>query len=282
MLCTWRASSIDVAVDKTSDLSLIMLLAQRKYPHLPKIFTLTEWSQKKVKNDSVAVYILNTKEICLPTELLCAFPPKMRTRYDKIQSDENRRTFLLARVLLWGVLGRPEVFHQWLRRWSVDDSGKPHVPGVTGFSISHSGAHLAAGVGEGIGIDLEKVEDVSFEDYAAVLADEDLKRLRIASNPSAIFTEIWTSKEAVVKAAGVGICADFETLTQVTEEHREHYDYRGARWRIYRCPAPDNYRLSVALPSIRAESNQIPVFQINNDEIQTLLVEIRNHSLSKL
>jgi phosphopantetheinyl transferase len=83
--------------------------------------------------------------------------------------------------------------------------GKPRFPDGPEFSITHAGGFAACAVatrGHSVGIDAEPVGRARLQAIRQV-ADEAERRALAAGITTA--TELWTAKEAVVKAAGGGL-----------------------------------------------------------------------------
>ena len=106
--------------------------------------------------------------------------------------------------------------------WSYNEHGKPFLPNGPYFSISHCKEGIAVAIDdEPVGIDIEAIRH----------AEEDLIQRTMNEQERAIsdnrqtpvqkdraFTRLWTQKEAIVKAEGVGI-QSFEQLQSIID-HR--------------------------------------------------------------
>ena len=107
-------------------------------------------------------------------------------------------------------------------RLATDEAGRPHMidsPVSVDFNVSHSGAHglIALSTRRRVGVDIEtRVFDFDWQGIAraTLTADETawLQGLDAAQSQHAFF-DAWVAKEALLKAAGVGIS---EHLTQLT------------------------------------------------------------------
>jgi phosphopantetheinyl transferase len=94
---------------------------------------------------------------------------------------------------------------QQARRWIFAASGQPFIDGGPAFSISHCRELVACAmtpVGT-IGLDVEHVDDVRAEQLRAVLHADERALLRAEDPRSA--AELWTAKEAALKASGLGL-----------------------------------------------------------------------------
>lgn len=87
--------------------------------------------------------------------------------------------------------------------------GKPYVEGGIEFNVSSSRDFCLYALGPSVGVDVEAIETswghrklAVFTRNEAAWVGEDERR----------FYEIWTRKEAVIKALGVGLSLDLKTL----------------------------------------------------------------------
>lgn len=98
--------------------------------------------------------------------------------------------------------------------WKYNEHGKPYLPNGPYFSISHCKEGIAVAIDEKpIGIDIEGIRRADEELIARVMNEEE----RVEMNDR-MFTRLWTQKEAIVKAEGVGI-QSFEQLQDVRSQN---------------------------------------------------------------
>ena len=93
--------------------------------------------------------------------------------------------------------------------------GKPYASGYPSFNISHSGEWcvLACGETDNIGVDIEEMNEKHL-DVAPVVYTE-AERDWMKTDPVQRFFRLWTWKESVMKATGMGMNLDpgsFEVL----------------------------------------------------------------------
>ena len=136
-------------------------------------------------------------------------------RWRRIINTDSRREFGLCRAALRDILcARLECGNRELS-FDENENGKPLAlvrgkPAPVSFNISHSGPHgLIAVVPEGrVGIDVEDRSIPRDIEGAASLTFTPAERAELAAVDSARKTEnfyrIWTMKEALIKALGVG------------------------------------------------------------------------------
>jgi 4'-phosphopantetheinyl transferase len=173
-------------------------------------------------NDEVQVWAVELDVAPSRTrELARILSREERDRASKFLIPEAARRFTVARAVLRTLLGcyldrdgAELVFH-------YEANGKPHLnleSGAPEFNLAHSEdlALIAFSAHRRLGIDLEKRHwDISLEAVAArYFAESECALLRNAADEkkAEIFFSIWTMKEAVIKAAGVGLAADLRTI----------------------------------------------------------------------
>lgn len=112
----------------------------------------------------------------------------------------------------WEMLSLTEYDH-----FEYNESGKPFLPGGPYFSISHCRSGIAVATDDQpIGIDIETIRHADADLIARTMNAEEQSRIRSDRD----FTRLWTQKEAVVKAQGVGIVS-FEQLQSVLPANTE-------------------------------------------------------------
>lgn len=100
-----------------------------------------------------------------------------------------------------------------------NEHGKPYWENGPYFSISHCKQGIAVAIDDQpIGIDIEGIRHADADLIARTMNEEE--RLRIKELGIREFTRLWTRKEAVVKAQGVGI-QSFEQLQHIISKSRD-------------------------------------------------------------
>ena len=102
--------------------------------------------------------------------------------------------------------------------WSYNEHGKPsfkhQTSNIIHFSISHCKEGIAVAVDDQpIGIDIETIRHADDELIKRTMNEEEQAQIHSDRD----FTRLWTQKEAVVKAQGVGICS-FEQLQGIRNQ----------------------------------------------------------------
>ncbi|WP_328303186.1 4'-phosphopantetheinyl transferase superfamily protein [Streptomyces sp. NBC_00435] len=148
-----------------------------------------------------------------------ALGPRERLRYDAVHDPVGRAEFVLARFLLRTALGRALGRPPTRVPLAVDAAGRPWVAGAPGVdvSVAHAAGLVAVAVGTGlaprtrIGVDVEEVRAVPRADALAgrLFSPAERARLDAAAGPAGdrLWLDIWTRREAYVKALGTGVRA---------------------------------------------------------------------------
>lgn len=113
---------------------------------------------------------------------------------------------------------------------SFNEYGKPFAPQKKDFSLSHSSEICAIAVNEGkIGLDVEKMEE-TFPNEAKMIFTEEEKNW--AGDCADRSYQIWTMKESVLKAAGVGFSIEPTTFSVLSAVLGGAVTFGGESWQI--------------------------------------------------
>lgn len=141
---------------------------------------------------------------------------------------QDAQMSLLGRILLekgFKLFGEKVNIKEIIR---YNNYGKPFfVNSNINFNISHSFEVVTCILTENyvIGIDIEKIVNISIDDYLNFMTDDERDKI---NNESELFSffNYWTQKEAVLKATGKGLSLDlksFEIKNNCTEINRKIY-----------------------------------------------------------
>ncbi len=192
----------------------------------------------------------------LPDETLKAIWRKKR-RIDRI-------TTLAGRYLVLQLLrskGYPDTYFNRIRN---DTYGKPHIPGGPHFNVSHSGTMVAAVFSESqrVGVDLEHIRPLDLEDFRSCMQSHEWDRLVLSENPLKAFFDLWTRKEAILKADGRGISIPLGKVDTGPGE----VGGIAAQWHVRRIEIRGDYSCHVAGENAASLSDleYIPPAQLEN------------------
>jgi 4'-phosphopantetheinyl transferase len=142
-------------------------------------------------------------------------------RLQRQRTSIARRGFALSRIALRHVMATYLGIPAWRVPLAIGSRGKPHLCGVTGlrFNLSHSHACAAIAVSHRseVGVDIEPWDsfDDSQEMWPLACSADERHWLSASPTPedaSRRFGRLWTRKEAILKAIGIGIGIDLRLL----------------------------------------------------------------------
>lgn len=169
---------------------------------------------------------------------------------------EDRARCLTAGLLLRAVFGAEKY-----GRITEDTYGKPQLPGEDFFNLSHSGEYvvLAAASCE-VGVDIEQV--VPCPELAVSQCLTAAERQWLAGQTcSSAFFRLWTGKESVMKAEGLGFRMSPESI-QVLPVSNGVHSVAGKSWFLYWCSLP-GYVICTA----SAEKQPVRLLRLDWDEL---------------
>ncbi len=173
---------------------------------------------------------------------------KMLSVLPQMEQDGILR-YIFPKDRLLKATGRMLLQHYFLKRnirvgdkISYTEKGKPFIEGEIKFNISHSGSVVVVVFSPyEVGVDIELIRD-SVPDVKDFLHPEEARHLALNHNKAEIFYRIWTKKEALLKAKGVGIAAE-------SDKHNcllNRVDETGARWYIEPMNIMKGYACAIA------------------------------------
>jgi len=142
-----------------------------------------------------------------------------RARADRFRGAADRRDFTIAHSLLRHCLSKSGPLEPAAWRFETTRSGKPRLAGGASreFNLSHTRGLVACAIADPeIGIDLE-VRDTRSSRYASVErscapAEREWLARSEGDEKALRFLELWTLKEALLKAMGGGLDRPFGSL----------------------------------------------------------------------
>lgn len=151
-------------------------------------------------NEAV-IYMIRTETVRKAdrTRLAERMPPRVQ-KSERFRFERDRLLCLGAGLLLLEVMKisneRDILYTQY---------EKPYIPDGPAFSISHSGSCciLACGEAQNIGADIEEIDETKIDVAPAVYTDAELAWMK--KDPVERFFRLWTWKESVMKATGLGM-----------------------------------------------------------------------------
>ncbi|MGZ5958412.1 MAG: 4'-phosphopantetheinyl transferase family protein [Myxococcaceae bacterium] len=147
--------------------------------------------------------------------------PEERARAEAFRTPDLREQYVASHAMVRTVLSTYASVAPSEWRYAYGSKGQPRLvdaPVDLRFSLSHSGprAAVAITVGREVGFDLEDIDPaknpLGIADRFFTPTEAEALRACLASDRSARFTTLWTVKEAVLKARGVGLGSGLGTV----------------------------------------------------------------------
>jgi 4'-phosphopantetheinyl transferase len=139
--------------------------------------------------------------------LLEKLPPVEKNRLLQYHQPEDRLRGVAGRLLLQNLLQQEGFGEDVLHRLKSDAYLRPYINDSVDFNVSHSGHLVVAALSRHgrIGIDVEEMNELEVSDFDNFFTATELHYIRSGAAPMSRFYELWTKKEAVMKANGKGM-----------------------------------------------------------------------------
>ncbi len=159
---------------------------------------------------------------------LDVLPNDLKKRALSYRRWQDRHTYVIGKLLLLQGLSKYGFDKSVFSRIKYTEYGKPFLEEDIDFNISHSGEKVVCAIGKNVqlGIDIEVIEDVDFDDFENVMTQSQWQFILGSDNPIKSFYSLWTMKESVMKADGRGM--SIPLLDIIIENSNVHY--KGKTW----------------------------------------------------
>jgi len=147
-------------------------------------------------------------------EILNRYPSdyysKILSKKDREQSvrfvhKQDKDRFLASRLLCYREMSEIKPFSQYPVEFEIGVRGKPYLEDYPDFNWSHSGDLVALFIGPDAGIDIELMRWVKIAEFSSVFDEEQLYWI---GDDLGRFFQLWTIKESIMKACGLGFHLD--------------------------------------------------------------------------
>lgn len=128
--------------------------------------------------------------------------------------------------------------------WCLSEHKKPFIRGGCHFNISHSGNLVVVAFSNAsVGIDIEAEKNVEMESLISYFHPDEVEHFRNSEDQLSEFYFLWTRKEALLKAIGIGLLDGLDKrnclISPVKEEHQ---------WYLKSIQLPEKYHLAICSP----------------------------------
>lgn len=174
-------------------------------------------------------------------------------RYSSLLGEEHRHSYLLAHALVRKLIAEKLGLNAADLRFAKDPRGKPRLRDVPGteFSLSHADGIVACIAGDTpVGVDVEPIErGQSLEEiFSRFLGQAEKQELPGAARAEKLI-ELWTCKEALLKASGVGLSRRIQDISILTDGSGIRVQWQGREdqhWQVRRFRVGDRFAGAVA------------------------------------
>lgn len=164
-------------------------------------------------HDEVDLWSTGLRPIKDRSVALAILDPEERARAERFRFRLDAERYVARHIYLRQVLGSYLHVPPQAVRISRTQLGKPRLDAASGidFSASHSRGRAIIAVSRGarVGVDIERVRhiDDALDLATCHMTEQEVARLRAGhdASRSQAFLEVWTRKEATVKAVGMGL-----------------------------------------------------------------------------
>ena len=186
----------------------------------------------------------------LPPELLHSLlellPFELQQKALKYRQWQDVHASLLGKLLLRKALEKMGRSSD-LSRLQYTEYNKPLLPQGPPFSISHSGNRvvLLISARRRVGIDIESLTPLRFEDFQSHFTPKEWEVIHSAESPLEQFYHFWTAKESLLKADGRGLGVPLQDLDLSQDEKFVSLDNQ--LWFVRSLPLYEGYACHIAV-----------------------------------
>ncbi|MBF0259914.1 MAG: 4'-phosphopantetheinyl transferase superfamily protein [Desulfamplus sp.] len=175
---------------------------------------------------------------------LSKIPDLFREKILNLARWEDQQNSLTGKLLLKYGLEKFSNPPESIESVQLSGFGKPFIENRVCFNISHSGnCCVCAFHSSEIGIDIEAVRPIAFRDFFNLFTRQEKDIITNSETPLNSFYEIWTRKEAIIKAHGKGLSTGLETFCVSGNSSV----INSIKWYIHPIAIANNYISNIAL-----------------------------------
>ena len=141
----------------------------------------------------------------------CFYEDILSYRFQK-----DREISLIGKLLLQKAIKFTKNENELLANFKKQTKNKPYIEGWYYFNISHSRNYVVLSFSKDheIGVDIEYINrDIDHISLGSFFTKDEQIYLQKAMNPVRAFYNLWTKKEAVLKATGEGLTRNLNNFT---------------------------------------------------------------------
>jgi 4'-phosphopantetheinyl transferase len=179
---------------------------------------------------------------------LSRLPQEQRSNICRYHSFKDKALRLGGKILLMKALTGTGFSNELINGLKKTDTNKPFLENWMPFNISHSGDYvvLAFGSDSEIGVDIEFIDPGTETSELLDFFVQEEKELLLRCAGVETFFDIWVRKEAVLKAAGIGIVNGLNMFSCISDI----VHYNGKKWFLKKNHIAEDYISYLATSSL--------------------------------
>jgi 4'-phosphopantetheinyl transferase len=170
-------------------------------------------------------------------------PERIITKIDKKRSHTKVQTSILGYLLLQEALRRNHL-DESLEMLHCSQEGRPSIAPTFDFNISHSDQYVVCALSKQhhVGLDIEKMKPISLAVLRTFFNHDEWIAMHQKADSQQGFYQLWTQKEAVVKADGRGLNVPLKDIVVSNNQS----SLGGNTWFLQEIPLNHAYMMHVA------------------------------------
>lgn len=182
---------------------------------------------------------------------LNALPVKQIDKILRYKRWQDAHASLFGKLLLRDAL-MDLGYNPDLNQIKYTEYNRPYIEGFFDFNISHSGCYVVCAISREcrIGVDIEEMKQIDMGNFINQWTATELNSIINSADINSHFFELWSMKEAVIKADGKGLNIPFKNI--VIHDNMTSID--GITWYLTPLSFIDQYSFYIA-------TNKIPIIE---------------------
>ena len=192
----------------------------------------------------------------------------------RYRNQPDRESYVVRHGVLRLLLGRQLNIPADALVFRFNQNNKPYLKAIGArscfFNLSHSGGEFLIAIGKDeLGIDIEKVDPAfEWQDIASTyFSAAEVDYIATAPKPTQAFFLLWTRKEALIKARGMGIDDNLPAVPALDGLHQLPGYWSEKEWKTDSFTFSHNFVASITYPS---PVKNLKVTQIEAEMVQAL------------
>jgi 4'-phosphopantetheinyl transferase len=200
------------------------------------------------------------------SERMTALPENIRTDILSFKRQQDATLSYLGKQLVSHGFKELGLAFSW-KDVFFNDHGRPCLDDPSyDFNISHSGEKVVIIIGTGkVGVDIEKHRNVDLSLFNRQFSEKEWLTIHQSMHPQKRFFELWSIKEAAIKADGRGV----SILSKTQTESDAHLSIEDAVWYYVCPPAGEDYSLCV-VSNTPMRDEDVVVSKVSPDDLYLL------------